>query len=119
SPDHKWLLSRTPGGAQFALYPIDGSEPKIIPGFDPKKELTTGWRSDSQSVYVIGNSGPGPWFSPSVMDGFTGKRTPLPEVHPSRPVDGVDGLRYTPDGRTYAYNYNVRLTDLYVASGLK
>ncbi len=119
SPDRKWVLSPAPGGAQFALYPIDGGEPKIVPGFDPKKELTTGWRSDSQSVYVIGNTGPGPWFKAESLNVFTGKRTPFMEVHPSRPVDEVQYLRVTPDGRSYAYNYNVRLTDLYVASGLK
>jgi hypothetical protein len=41
------------------------------------------------------------------------------EVRPSRPVAEVEYLRLTPDGRAYAYNYNVRLSDLYVASGLK
>ena len=119
SPDRKWLLSQAPGGSQFALYPIDGGEPKIVPGFDPKKEFTTGWRSDSQSVYVMQNTRPGPWFKAESLNVFTGQRTPALEVHPSRPVDEVEYLRITPDGRAYAYNYNVRLTDLYVASGLK
>ena len=49
----------------------------------------------------------------------TGKRERLMEIHPSRPVAEVEYLRLTPDGRAYAYNYNVRLSDLYVASGLK
>ena len=121
SPDHKWVLSQTPGGAQVAMYPVDGGEPKIAAGFDPKKDYTTGWRSDSQSIYVtsMSNSAPKPEFLVDSLNVFTGKRTRFMEVHPSRPVDEVEFLRITPDGRAYAYNYNVRLSDLYVASGLK
>ena len=119
SPDRKWVLSQVPGRGQFALYPINGGESKIVPGFDPKKEYTTGWRSDSQSVYVMANTAPAPEFIAESLNVFTGKRTPFMEVHPSRPVDEVEYLRITPDGRSYAYNYNVRLSDLYVASGLK
>ncbi len=119
SPDRKWVLSQVPGGGSFALYPIAGGDPKPVPGFNPKKEYTTGWRSDSQSVYVMGNTGPGPWFNAESLNVFTGKRTPFVEVHPSRPVDEVEYLRITPDGRAYAYNYNIRLSDLYVASDLR
>ncbi|MBZ5678099.1 MAG: protein kinase [Acidobacteriia bacterium] len=119
SPDHKWLLSQIPGGGRFALYPIDGGEPKPVPGLDPKKEYTTGWRSDSQSIYVMANTAPQPEFIVDSLNVFTGKREPFMEVHPSRPVAEVEYLRLTPDGRAYAYNYNVRLSDLYVASGLK
>ena len=123
SQDHKWVLSQVPGGGQFALYPIapdeNGGEPKMVPGFDPKKEYSTGWRSDSESIYVMANTAPEPKFIVESLNVFTGKRTPVMEVHPSRPVDEVELIRLTPDGRAYAYNYNVRLSDLYVASGLK
>jgi len=119
SPDRKWLLSQAPGATQFALYPINGGEPRIVPGFDPKKEYTTGWRSDNESVYVMANTGAKPEFQAQSLNVFTGKRTLFTEVHPSHPVDEVEYLRITPDGRSYAYNYNIRLTDLYVASGLK
>ncbi len=119
SPDHKWVLSQVPGGSQYALYPVGSGDHKIVPGFDPKKEYTTGWRSDSQSIYVMSNTAPEPEFIVETLNVFTGKRTPYMEVHPGRPVDEVEGIRLTPDGRSYAYNYNVRLSDLYVASGLK
>lgn len=119
SPDHKWLLSQVPGGGRFALYPIDGGEPRPVPGLDPKKEYTTNWRSDSQSVYVMANRAPSPEFLVDSLNVFTGKRERLMEVHPSRPVAEVEYLRLTPDGRAYAYNYSVRLSDLYVASGLR
>jgi hypothetical protein len=119
SPDHKWLLSEVPGGRQFALYPIDGGEPKPVPGIDPKKEYTTGWRSDNQSIYVIANTAPQPEFIVESLNVFTGKRERFMEVHLSRPVAEVEHLDFTPDGRAYAYNYNVRLSDLYVASGLR
>jgi len=119
SPDHKWLLSQVPGGGRFALYPIDGGEPRPVPGLDPKKEYTTGWRSDSQSVYVMANKAPSPEFLVESLNVFTGKREHLMEVHPSRTVAEVEYLRLTPDGRAYAYNYNIRLSDLYVASGLR
>ena len=119
SPDHKWVLSQVPGGSQFALYPLDGGAPKIVPGFDPKKEYATGWRSDSQSIYVMPNTAPEPEFIVETLNVFTGQRNHLMDVHPGRQVDGVEFLRITPDGHSYAYNYNVLLSDLYVASGLK
>ena len=62
---------------------------------------------------------PVPKFIGESPNFLTGKRTPFMEVRPSRPVDEVEYLRITPDGRSYAYNYNVRLSDLYVASGMK
>jgi serine/threonine protein kinase len=119
SPDHKWVLSQIPGGGKLAAYPINGGEPKIVPGFDPKKEWTNGWRSDSQSIYAIPSAAPEPEFIVESLNVFTGKRTPFLEVHPSRPVDEVELIRVTPDGRAYAYNYNIRLSDLYVASDLR
>jgi Tol biopolymer transport system component len=119
SPDHKRLLTRIPGGGQFAVYPIDGGEAKLVPGFDPKKEYTTGWRSGNQSIYVMANSAPEPEFFVDSLNVFSGKRDRLMEVHPSRPVDAVEYLHVTPDGRAYAYNYSVRLSDLFVATGLK
>jgi serine/threonine protein kinase len=119
SPDGKWVLSRVPGGGQFAIYPVDGGEPKLIPDFDLKKGYTAGWRSDSKSIYVVANPATKPEFIIESLNVFSGKRTPFLEVHPSRPVDEVESLNLTPDGRAYAYNYDVRLSDLYVASGFK
>ena len=119
SPDGKWVISQVPGGGRLALYPVEGGEPKMVLGFDVNKEYTTGWRSDNQSVYVMANTVPEPKFVVESLNVFTGKRTPFMEVHPSRPVDEVEWLRITPNGRAYAYSYNNRLSDLYLASGLK
>lgn len=91
----------------------------MVPGLDPKKESAGGWRSDSQSIYVTPNTGSEPVFMVESLNVFTGKRTPFMELHPSRPADEFEYLHITPDGRAYAYNYNVRLSDLYIASGLK
>jgi hypothetical protein len=67
----------------------------------------------------MANTAPQPEFIVDSLNVLTGKRERLMEIHPSRPVAEVEYLRLTPDGRAYAYNYNVRLSDLYVASGLK
>jgi hypothetical protein len=53
----------------------------------------------------------------AVVDTETGKRTEWKMIHPSIPVDSVHGLKVTPDGRAYAYNYSYGRSDLYLASG--
>ena len=55
----------------------------------------------------------------SVLDIGTGQTTPWKDITPGRPVDAVSNLQITPDGRAYAYNFLVKLSDLYIADGVK
>jgi hypothetical protein len=51
----------------------------------------------------------------SLVDTETGKRVEWKTIRPSIPVDSVHGLKVTPDGRAYAYNYTYGRSDLYLA----
>jgi serine/threonine protein kinase/Tol biopolymer transport system component len=119
SPDRKWVLSQAPGGGHLTAYPVDGGVPKPVVGMAPTGEGPIGWRSDSQSIYVWCTGDCPKTQTVSILNIETGKRTPFLEIHPARPVDEMDSIHITPDGRAYAYNFTVRLSDLYVASGLK
>jgi eukaryotic-like serine/threonine-protein kinase len=118
SPDRKWVLSQAPGGGRLTAYPIAGGDPKPVPELASEEQFL-GWRADSQSVYVVRNGSGLKTLSVSILNVGSGKRTPWLEIHPARPVDAISDLAVTPDGRAYAYNFTLRLSDLYVASGLK
>lgn len=55
----------------------------------------------------------------SVLDIESGQKTPWKEIRPSRPVDEALNMKITPDGRGYAYNFRLKLSDLYIAEGLR
>jgi Tol biopolymer transport system component len=76
-----------------------------------------GWRSDNRSIYVSMHHDENRALMVSLVDTENGKRTEWKTIHPSIPVDSVHGLKVTPDGRAYAYNYTYGRSDLYLASG--
>lgn len=119
SPDGKWALAEAPGGVHFVAYPIAGGAPKPLQGVTAPAEDAVGWRADSKSVYVAARTDNDKTLSISTVDLDSGKRTPFAQIHPMRPMNNELNFYITPDGRTYVYNYGVRLSDLYVASGLK
>ncbi len=55
------------------------------------------------------------------VDRRTGRRELWKEIMPSDPagVPGITSLSITPDGRSYAYSYLQRLSELHVVEGLK
>ncbi len=113
SPDGKWVLSQAPGGGHYTAYPVAGGDSKLVLGMTPD-DTPIGWRADSHSIYVTDNAA-----NITIVDLVTGKRAPWGKIHAQRPVDESYNVRITPDGRSYAYTYVVRTSDLYIASGLK
>jgi hypothetical protein len=87
-----------------------------IPGLS-SHDQPVGWRSDNRSIYVSVHHDENRALMVAVVDTETGKRTEWKMIHPSIPVDSVHGLKVTPDGRAYAYNYSYGRSDLYLASG--
>ena len=82
-------------------------------------ERAMGWRADGHSIYAASNLDLSKTTSIFTLDLDTGKRAPFLEIHPMRPVDGISDISITPDGRAYAYDYRVLLSDLHIATGLK
>jgi hypothetical protein len=55
------------------------------------------------------------------IDLATGKREPFKEIVPADPsgAQSIPGLRFSADGKSYAYSLGRMLSDLYVVDGLK
>jgi serine/threonine protein kinase len=119
SPDNKLVLSEGPNGGWFA-YSVDAGTPQEVHGIGTG-EIPVGWGQDSRSVYVrpsrAGEKSTPVWLA----DIATGRRMVWKEIHPSQPVDLPYDLHLhiTPDGRAYAYNFSLLMSDLYLAEGLR
>jgi eukaryotic-like serine/threonine-protein kinase len=100
------------------VYPVDGGEPKPIPGWGDNDELC-GRTDDGRGVFVYAHGElPAKVFR---LDLATGKRLPWKEVLPvdSAGVVTIVPLLFTPDGRSYVYSYPRILSQLYVGDGLR
>ena len=121
SPDGKFFTSQ--GSTQrnaltLQLYSTEGGVPRDVPGFEPT-DVVIRWADDGHSLYVFKrNELPARVFR---LDVETGKRTPWMELMPSDPagVTRIPVIVMTPDGRTYAYDFDRDLSDLYRIRGLK
>jgi Tol biopolymer transport system component len=118
SPDGTKVLNAGINGGWF-VYPVSGGPAQEVKGLR-EDELPVGWRVDNQSIYVrprrAGDMSTPVW----IVDITTGKRSLWKEIRPSQPIDFRYDLHLhiTPDGRAYAYNFSLQLSDLYLAQGL-
>ena len=117
SPDGKFVQGVDAQG-KLLLYPVDGGEPRPIPGIRPDEHLI-GFSADSKSAFVHNFAG-----LPSIIvrvDLATGKRTEWKQIAPADAagVDAIGGIGITPDVKSYVYSYPRTLSDLYVVEGLK
>jgi|SRR5579871_1148488 len=117
SPDRNWVLIGA-GGGQAKAYPVAGGTPRVVPGLSPHDEIV-GWRADSRSLFLTTHHDTQRTLPIDTLDLDSGKRTSWKELRPSRPVDEVSNPHITPDGEAYAYNFRVKVSDLYVATGLR
>ncbi len=120
SPDGTKVLNAGVDGNGWFVYPADGSPPQEVKGIGDD-ETPAGWRADSRSLYVRPKR-VGDGATPiAIVDITSGKRTPWKEIHPSQRIDFPYDLHLhiTPDGRAYAYNFSLQISDLYLATGLR
>ena len=77
------------------------------------------WTSDGKGLYVT-KPGERP-ARITRLDVATGQRMPWKELMPpdSAGVQHIGPIRVTPDGKTYVYGFQRRLSDLYLVEGLK
>jgi len=115
SPDRAQVLDRGPD-RRWWIYRVDGGPGRAL-DLDAKYD-PVGWRDDNHSLWVVTHQDRHS-MAVSIFDFAAGKMTPWKEIHPSRPVDDAGALKITPDGKAYAYNYRLKSSDLYVASGVK
>ncbi len=106
------------GNRQRWLYPIAGGDPqKLGVVFNPN-ERTMGFSADGKSLLLRTTTIP---VQISRVDLTTGKREPWKEIVPADPagVQSIPIIRFSADGKSYAYSVGRILSDLYVVDGLK
>ena len=118
SPDGKLVAAQNTNG-RFFLCPVEGGEPRPIPGLKPG-ELVVRFDAKGEAVFVT-MSGPVLPMPIERLDLASGKLSPWKEIALADPtgVTEIDHVRLTPDGKSYCYNFMRAISRLYVVEGLR
>jgi eukaryotic-like serine/threonine-protein kinase len=117
SPDGKLIAGNGPGGGGGSLYPIDGGQPRPIPGLEAGERFV--WTSDPRLLYVY------QWKQSQVkvyrLNILTGQRQLFTEITPPdvAGLHDISFIHFSADGRAYVYSYTRLLSELYLVNGLK
>ena len=117
SPDGKLIAGNGPGGGGGSLYPMDGGQPRPIPGLAAGERFV--WTSDPRFLYVY------QWKQSSVkvyrLNILTGQRQLFTQITPPdvAGLHDISFIHFSSDGRAYVYSYTRLLSELYLVEGLK
>jgi Tol biopolymer transport system component len=117
SPDGQSLLA-TDNKRDRWLYPLAGGEPKKLAITLGSDEGIICFFADSKTLLVRDRSIPVKVFR---VDMETGRRELFKEIIPADPAgaQSIPSVRFSADGKSYAYTLGRFLSDLYVVDGLK
>ena len=113
SPDGKLLFGRE----KKALYPLDGGEPRTVPGLEDEDRVIR-WTDTADSVFIYRDrERPIRIYKLNLS---TGRKELAKETLPgdSAGLLGTVTVLLTPDGKGYVYAFTRRLSDLYLVKGL-
>ena len=123
SPDGKRVVTGEDG--KLAICPLDGGAPRLLKGVEPE-DRPLEWSPDGRWLYVRPGRSPAvgsPRLTARVsrIDVETGRREAWTEFHPtdSSGMTSVSVSAITPDGKSLAFTYARRNSDLYVVNGWK
>jgi eukaryotic-like serine/threonine-protein kinase len=119
SPDGKSVLTQKLGQG-FALTPLEGGgSPQSVAGLEPT-DMPLKWTGDGLSLFLGSSKDT---FPARVyrLDMATGRRKVWKEFMPSDPtgITGIFPAAISADGKTILFGFGHRLSDLYIAEGLK
>ena len=116
SPGGK-LLAAIDSDQRFWLYPVDGGQPRALPGIEPGEDAIS-WSADGEYLFVASDTIPVEVHRVGVL---TGRRQLVYTLAPSDAAGlwNIGPVLVTPDGRSYVYSDYRILSDLYLASGLR
>ena len=117
SPDGAFLLAGDSKHQRW-LYPIAGGDPKKVTVTLGADENVIGYFHDNNTVLVRTRSLP---VKVTKLDLQTGKREAFREIIPAdlAGAQSLPVLRFSADGKSYAYSLGRSLSDLFVVDGLK
>ena len=117
TPDGKYLLAVDAKRERW-LYPVAGGEPQKVNFNLGPNEFALRFLIDGRSLLVAALGVP---IKVSRIELATGKREPWKEIMPADPagVQTIPVVKFSADGKSYAYSTGRILSDLYVVDGLK
>jgi serine/threonine protein kinase len=118
SPEGSRFVAVTgPPAFSTVIVPVQGGAPRALVGAE-QEDIVTGWSADGRAVYAFRrNQLPVPVYR---IDVQTGKRELWKNLSPLDPagVAGAYGVVIARDGRSYAYNFERKLSTLFFVRGL-
>jgi dipeptidyl aminopeptidase/acylaminoacyl peptidase len=117
SPDGAYLLAIN-GNRERWLYPLAGGDPKKLDLPLTPDDVVIGFFDGGKSLLVRDRGIPAKVFRVELA---TAHRELFKEIVPADPAgaQSMPGLRFSADGKSYAYTIGRFLSDLYVVDGLK
>jgi Tol biopolymer transport system component len=117
TPDGKMVLARDKD-RQLWLYPIAAGQPQKVNFNLSADELVLGFSADGKNLLTATRGVP---FKTALVDLATGRHQPWKEIAPAdlAGAQGIPSIKFSADGKSYAYSTLRVLSDLYVVDGLK
>jgi Tol biopolymer transport system component len=116
SPDQKYATVKA--GGKLSLFPIDGGEPKLVPGLEPGESVIR-WSADGRHLFLSKLKEPSR-MKITRLDISTGRREPWRELKTPDPVGvTISTVAMTPDGESLAYSFQRDITTLFLIGGLR
>jgi Tol biopolymer transport system component len=116
SPDGKLLLANDANGKRV-VFPLETGAPQEIRGLKDDDQVLR-WADDGRSIYIYtGSQMPVKIYR---LNYSTGKREFLRDITPSDPagIRSPPRVFITPDGKSYVYQFQRYLCELYLIDGL-
>jgi Tol biopolymer transport system component len=117
SPDGKLVAAFEMKSGKLALYPIDGGEPRPVPGVQPD-EFVIRFDASGASLFLASRSLP---LRIDRLDLASGKRSAWKQIGLADPTgaESIHNVQLTPDGKGYCYSFVRNLSRLYAVDGLR
>ena len=118
SSDGSLIVARGPGKGVF-LYPADGGQPRPLPEIAPDEQVIR-FDERGEALYLAKTVG-GNSLRIDRFELATHRKQFWKELAPSdlTGFDGFSGPLLTPDGKSYVYDVERHLADLYLVEGLR
>jgi eukaryotic-like serine/threonine-protein kinase len=118
APDGQHILVREVKTRQAWLYPTGAGEPQKLVFGPSADEFIVGYAPDGKGILVGTRGVP---LKIVRLDLATGHRDPWKEISPGDPAgaQSIPNIKFSADGKSYAYSTLRLLSDLYVVDGLK
>jgi eukaryotic-like serine/threonine-protein kinase len=117
SPDGRYLFASSPDLGTM-IFPVAGGAARAVPGIAPPRTAAIRWSADGRHLFVRNAEIP---IRISLLDLETGRKTPWKDIAPADLAGAAPpfAVWLSADGKSYAYNLQRNLSELYLAEGLR